>query len=184
MESIAPKRQGRSPWLWPVLFLILLTVIWLVAPRAFIDHVLKAPSLAVRNLRALSWALKDYHSTHNSYPDAWDMDMSQHLERIRHQLDEFVHRPPDFVFDLDIQSSAKPIEEYLYRYMPRPAGCVEPHCTGYTLTAIPTPQLSRTYKKDALRSFVTDEAGIIRHCVGDTGANATDPTLDEAPVAC
>ena len=178
MPSATPQRHGRARWLRPVLFLVLFfAVIWL-SSITIIDGVPRAPSTAVGRLRALSWALRDYRSTHYSYPDTWHVDMSGHLEKIRRKLDEFVHRPPDFMFELDLQSSAKPVEAYLYRYTPLPTGCVEPHCSGYTLTATPSPQYS-TY-----RSFVIDESGTIRHCVGNAGADAADPTINEAPVAC
>lgn len=130
--------------------------------------VMASETMAIGNSRALVSSLEMYRSVYRSYPDGWLDDM-------------YTKADPDFgppVFALDLQAVAQTVQNYQYRYTPLPTGCEEPNCTGYALSTTPVNESAGT------RSFFTDQIGEIRHCTGAAGARATDPTINQTPIAC
>lgn len=124
---------------------------------------------AVNNLDRLTFSLEAYKNEHHSYPDNWLEDMYPK------QGIPF----GDLGADLDIQSEAKKValggySLHKFRYTPLPMGCQEPNCTRYILTAVPLDELRN---EEEIRSYFTDESGVIHHCVGRTGADITDRAL-------
>lgn len=134
-------------------------------------------SAAIGNLRALAESLERYRSTSHSYPDAW-------LDDLYTTVDPDLGPPS---FGIDLQTKAQTVVGYMLRYTPQPPGCTGTACRGYTLTAIPHPPrmwLWMVAHGFGTRSFFVDESGIFRQCVGGTGAEATDSTIDAAPKPC
>jgi len=133
---------------------------------------------AVGNLKALAKSL-DIHRTFDdshSYPDDW-------LTGMYTEAEEQKGVPYGLLsFGVDMQTTPQKVQGYLYQYTPSPAGCAEPNCTEYTITAVPAPPIGTS--KTGERSFFLDESGTIRHCTGVTGAKATNPPIDQAPTAC
>jgi len=126
-------------------------------------------SAAVGNLRALASSLEMYRSVNNSYPDAWQADL-------------YTAADPDFgppSYNLDIQGAAQTVQGYAFRFTPLPAGCAEPNCLQYTITANP-----QTLGRTGTRAFFLDEAGTPRHCTGAGPADVLDRTIDQGPLAC
>ena len=145
-------------------------------------------SAAIGNIRALVSSLEMYRAVHECYPDNWLVDMYESTE-------------PDFgppSFNIDIQVEPQEVQEFNYHYVPIPLGCVEKACLSYTLKAIPTAAIAKTERvswlekiglvtvlgRIELRSFYADQTGVIRHCSGSVGADATDSPIDQPPVAC
>jgi hypothetical protein len=144
------------------------------------DGPMRATFNATSSLKGLVASLELYRSVHQGYPDAWLEDM--------YPKNEQSFGPPAFAVDL--QSAPQVFYAYHeYRYTPPPLGCVEPNCHSYTLAALPTPAL-RQYKKYRYRgrvpveSYFVDQTGVIRHCKGHAGADATDPPIDQPLTKC
>ena len=134
-------------------------------------------STALINIRALKESLERYRSTNRSYPDAWFDDL--------YTTANPVLGPSSFA--ADIQTKTQTIQGYVFRYAPQPPGCGGTTCRGYTLTAVPHPPRMWLWMVGYVygtRSFFLDQTGIYRHCAGGTGADATDPTIDQAPKPC
>jgi len=125
---------------------------------------------AIGNLQNMAHSnLKMYQGVNGSYPDSWQADM-------------YLNATPDYgmpEFDLDIQTKPQTVNSYTYQYRPEPSGCTEPRCDSYTITAVP-----QVAGKTGTRSFFTDQSGMIHHCTGGTGADATDRTIDQRPEPC
>lgn len=136
-------------------------------------------SAAIGNLRAIADTLQQYRALHGSYPDNWQEDLYASVE-------------PDLgqpMFNLDLQTQPQTIQGYNLQYTPQPSGCQEPSCTGFVVEAVPAAFVrwwgQRTRYPN--RSFYLDESGIIRHCIGITGAAVTDRTIawdDQPPEPC
>ena len=127
--------------------------------RAFEDQ-------AIGELRALVSSLVMFQSGKQSYPDEWGTDMS----RVEPDMTR-AFAPPDFEH-LDIQTSKQAVGGYFYLYVPMPQGCREPNCRGYTISAVP-----KVLGKTGSRSFLVDQSGEIRHCVGRA-------SIEELPTQC
>lgn len=131
--------------------------------------------MAQANLRKLASSLEIYLSEQGSYPTDWLKDMYAGAGGDG----GFTYGPPEFAFDL---SPSKVVRGYQYRYTPKPVGCQAGKCSGYALTAVPAGKPVFGVSVD--RSFYIDQTGMLRHCLGDTGADADDPTVDDDPVPC
>ena len=172
--------------------LIILVLIGLVGaaliPNAIICYVDSTGASAVRNLRDMAAALAQYYTKRShSYPDTWQTDLYAYGS---------VLGPA--AFNLDIQSAPQTVLRYDYHYTPLPVGCLEPHCSRYVITAVPhrydqkrksrfwkgAYRVTQSYKIYGWRSFFVDESGTIRHCTGETGAEATDQRIERAPRPC
>ena len=144
------------------------------------DGPMRASFIATGNLQTLVTSLEIYRSVHQGYPDTWLEDM--------YPENEHGFGPPPFA--VDIQSAPQVFNAYhQYQYTPMPPGCAEPNCRHYTLVALPTPSL-KEFKRYRYRgrvpveSYFVDHTGVIRHCKGDTSADATDPPINQPPRPC
>ena len=130
-------------------------------------------------LQVLGSSLEMYRRVKSSYPDNWQADMFPDSD--------LPFAPLDFNRDIQLSAQYDAYTHYKYLYTPLPVGCKEPNCTHYTLSAIPSltdVPIWYRLRGTRYRSFFSDETGVVRHCVGSSGADATDPPIDEAPVKC
>ena len=125
---------------------------------------------AIGNLRALVSSLEMFRSVNNVYPATanWVADM--------YTTPDPDFGPPSFSHVMDgtacpPAAASSCTQGFQYTYTSAGAGT-------YTVNANPD-VLGQT----GTRSFLVNEAGVIRHCTG-TGATATDPAIDAAPIAC
>ena len=118
-------------------------------------------SAVIANVRALSSALEMYRAVNNQYPWPWQGEM-------------YTNADPDYgppAFNGNMFGSL--VQGYSYVY-----GRGTPQT--FILLAQPL-----NLGRDGIRTFFTDQTGIIRHCRGRVGAGmADDNTLDAAPRAC
>lgn len=117
-------------------------------------------TVTIANLRQLAVALQMYNSTNNAYPDP---------------LGLLSDATPPFATSSLTGGSGQNGNSDLhgYRYVYTKEGNFD-----YTVVVDPTaPGVTGS------RSFFVDETGIIRHCIG-TGATVSDPTIEQAPIAC
>jgi len=154
--------------------MIVVAIIALLAAIA-IPNVLRGrttanESASIGNLRALVSSLEMYRSVNGEYVEsgpAWDTRMFGACPGGAGAPDPDFGPPSFCVGDL----TAAPVQGYNYTY-------TQPGTQQYDILAVPT-NLGRT----GTRSFLADESGVIRHCVG-TGtvvqlSNA--PTVDAPP---
>ena len=163
--------------------MIVVAIIALLAAIA-IPNVLRGrtsanEAAAIGNLRALVSSLEMERSVNQSYPalETWQATMyGNDCATATAPTPDF--GPPSFcTADLNGGAGAPPtgsqVQGYSYNY----TGAAAPAQT-YTVTADPV-----TVGSTGTRSFFVDESGVIRHCTG-TGATVTDPSIDQAPIAC
>lgn len=186
MASIWVKpRQGREAS-EPVV--VVLGSVFLASIPNAVGRSIATMSAAIRNLRDLNQALYEYHRSHGSYPNSLRADtfLDETLQDSWSSV-EFKERVAYFSAHGALQTQDRFVSGYLLRYTPTPIGCAGSNCSGYVATAMPlqTSQwwgLKREWTGE--RSFYTDESGLIRHCVGSAGAEATDATIDQPPRPC
>lgn len=193
---------------WSVLFLIPGSPLVLANPdwskgaieeSTSVAQAIANESRARGNLRGLADGVEWYRGVHKSYPDTWEADMYSKAGR--------EYGPSEFAFD--IQFTARTVAGYDYRYTPLPEGCVEPNCSGFTLTAVPhrAGEIKETGKKVRMKnaagqeiwwveeklvppdatgtySFFIDQSMSMRHCLGGTGAKVNDPLINELVRPC
>ena len=85
--------------------------------------------------------------------------------------------------------AASTVQGYNYTFAEAPAGCVlgPPNtCTQYSVSTV-----AQALGGTGVRSFVSDETGVIRHCnataagqTADRTGAGQDNTIDVAPAAC
>ena len=156
--------------------MIVVAIIALLAAVA-IPNVLRGrttsnESAAVGNLRALVASAEMYRSVNNVYPTTWNTDMyGANCNAGTAPDPDF--GPPSFCLDLDAGGA---VQGFTYTY----ADGAAPVNT-YTMIAVPV-----TLGTTGSRSFLADQTGLLRHCLGTgTAAQlATESTLDAAPSAC
>ena len=167
-----------KPSSWQVWLLGFLVLVGVMFPAKFVHGSGGAYEVAaIGNLRALGTVLEQFYTVHGHYPDNWLADL---YESVEPDLG-----PPRFAADL--QTTPHRVPAYDYQYTPRPAGCSGASCTGYILEA--TPMITTAWWKPwatqyPARSFFTDESRLIRHCMGTTGADSSDQTIDYQVLPC
>ena len=169
------RRRGQAGFTL-VEIMIVVAIIALLAAVA-IPNVLRGrttsnESAAVGNLRALVASMEMYRSVNNVYPTTWNTDMyGANCNTGTAPDPDF--GPPSFCLDLDAGAT---VQGYTYTY----AGGAAP-VTTYTIVAVP-----QTLGTTGSRSFMANQTGLIRHCIGTgTAAQlATEATIDAAPSNC
>ena len=156
--------------------MIVVAIIALLAAIA-IPNVLRGrttanESAAIGNLRALLSSAEMFRSVNNVYPTTWNTEMygATCAAGVAPNPD---FGPPSFCLDLNVGAV---IQGYTYVYA---AGAAPVN----TYTILVTPQ---TLGTTGTRSFLADQTGLIRHCIG-TGTVAqvqAGSTIDAAPAAC
>ena len=170
------KRMNVTSALTILLLLILLYILGTCTAVNVVSHRVGANNMVVGwRLQTLQKALAQYHDAERSYPDDWRADLFRHPNI---SVDSRSFLP----FDLDIQSAPHVVGGYVYHYAPTPAGCLEPACTGYRLTAVPKVVCGEGgfwnyLNSTGCYSFYLDETGDIRYCRGGTGASEKGPTF-------
>ncbi len=157
-----------SPWkaLVPMSGAVLVVAI----PNIWRGRVEANERIAVESLQQAGAALETFKRKSGAYPDSWYRD----LYGGRAVLDPAL-------LNGDAQGSGLEAQGYLYRYAPGPNGCGEVTCSTFILSATPLqPGCTGTGR----RSFLIDPSGIVRHCLGGTGARRSDARASEAPSAC
>jgi len=137
-------------------------------------------SAAIGNLHTLANSLEMYRSVNNEYPlpASWGAAMYGACPGGA-GLPNPDFGPPSFCFPMLANSL---VQGFQYTYTG--ANCAATGCQSYDMTAVP--QLSGT---NGSRSLFVNSVGVIRHCTCPASgacpaADATDPSIDQPPVAC
>lgn len=164
--------------------MIVVAIIALLAAIA-IPNVLRGrtsanEAAAIGNTRALLSGLEMYRSVNNAYPGPDNAAFTAAMYTAANP--DF--GPPSFLATMTVQG-------YAYTFTSTNAAggaCTTAafDCALYTLSAAPG-----TWGTTGVRSFVTDDTGVIRHCTGtlqgqtaDRSGAGEDNTIDAGAVAC
>lgn len=167
------KHQGGFTLVEIMIVVAIIALLAAVAiPNVLRGRTTSNESAAVGNMRALVASLEMFRSVNNVYPDEWEADMfGADCDAGTAPDPDF--GPPSFCLDLDTGGT---VQGYDYVY----ADAGDP-VTTYTILATPD-DLGTT----GTRSFLADQTGLIRHCIGTGNAAdmADDATIDAAPADC
>jgi len=166
------KGMAISGIVMGVLGILFIPVLAILASIA-IPNFIRARSIAneratIQNLVSLVHSLDMHKSVKKGYPDNWQADMYQSAE-------------PDYgplSFNVPLDRAAQTVQGFNYQYIPLPAGCSEPNCGEYHITAIPNSMSSGS------KSFLVNERGLMYHCEGQAGADSNDARIDEPARPC